>query len=73
MMLIRFINMQRPFFDGAMSSDVICRVNPLKGGETWCLPSSEEVVGFLEQQIAGKRESCTTQPSHESELLFWSV
>ena len=73
--LIRFINMQRPFFDGAMSSDVICRVNSVKGGETQHLPSSEEVVGFLERQIAGKRESFTTQPPHESELflLFFGV
>ena len=46
--------------------DVICRANSLKGGETWCLSSSEEVVGFLERQIAGKRESFTTQPPHES-------
>ena len=63
--------MQRPFFDVAMSSDVICRVNSVKAGETWCLSSSEEVVGFLERQIVGKQESFTTQPSHESELLFF--
>ena len=46
--------------------DVICRANSLKGGETWYLSSSEEVVGFLERQIAGKRESFTTQPPHGS-------
>ena len=46
--------------------DVICRANSLKGSETWCLSSSEEVVGFLEQQITGKRERFTTQLPHES-------
>ena len=42
----------------------------MTGGETQYLPSNE-VVGFLERQIAGKLESCTTQPSHESELNIY--